>query len=161
MFLKASEQLGVASLKHLLVDLDGTLLGNQGIPLSVDFIRQSIAQLKPYGGVRKAAKVLWAIQKEFTHPSSKSLTNDNRVVELFAKQMNLSLEEARQILREGVLKIFPGLKRHFYPIEGAREFLEWVKDGIHSHWRPTQFGRPKSSSFVSNGQELIQKSLDP
>ncbi len=113
--------------KHLLVDLDGTLLGNQSLRLSLDFIKQSIQALRPYGGARKAAKALMLIKREFDRPSE-TATNDSRVVEIFSKQMNLTAEEGRKVLRDGVLLIFPGLKHHFYPIEGAKEFLEWAKD---------------------------------
>lgn len=125
---KMADQLAQHPVKHLLVDLDGTLLGNQAFPLSLDFIRQTFSHLRKYGGIRRAARALLAIQKEFKEPSSREHTNDHRVAELFAKQMNLSLEEGRRVLRESVSMIFPGLKRHFYPIEGAKDFLDWAKD---------------------------------
>jgi FMN phosphatase YigB (HAD superfamily) len=123
----AATQLCSRPVKHLLVDLDGTLVGNHGFHLSIDFLRKSVTDLRKYGGIRKALRVLMAIQKEFKEPSTLEHTNDHRVVELFSKQMNLSIEEARGVLREGVLTIFPGLKRHFFPIEGAKEFLDWAK----------------------------------
>jgi FMN phosphatase YigB (HAD superfamily) len=112
---------------HLLVDLDGTLLGNRSFRLSVDFVQRAVAVLKSYGGVRKAMKTLYEIQAIFKRPHPE-FTNDQRVIELFAKRMNVSLEESRRILREGLFVIFPNLKKHFYPIEGAKEFLEWAKD---------------------------------
>lgn len=114
------------TVKHLLVDLDGTLLGNRNIPLSFDFVIQALGALRKYGTWKQAMRTLLAIGNEFKKPSS-NLTNDLRIVELFAKQMNLSVDEARQILRDSVSTIFPTLKRHFYPIEGAKDFLEWAK----------------------------------
>jgi FMN phosphatase YigB (HAD superfamily) len=111
--------------KHLLIDLDGTLLGNRALPLSVDFVRRSIAALKPYADWRRAARTLFLINKEFVKPSSPD-TNDIRVVALFSKAMNLSLEEGRKVLKEGVLAIFPTLHKHFYPMPGAKDFLEWA-----------------------------------
>lgn len=113
--------------KHLLVDLDGTLLGNKAFPLSVEFVRQAMAALKPYGGWRKAAKTLLAINKEFTRPVP-GRPNDVRIVELFSERLGLDSAEGRKVLKEGVLKIFPGLERHFYPLPGAKEFLGWAKD---------------------------------
>jgi FMN phosphatase YigB (HAD superfamily) len=120
------QQLG-APVKHLLVDLDGTLLGNRAFPLSFDFVNRALGILKKYGGVKKAASVLIEIYREFGRPSPE-LTNDKRVVGLFSRRMNLSLEEARRVLREGTIFIFPSLEKHFYPIPGSKEFLEWAKD---------------------------------
>jgi FMN phosphatase YigB (HAD superfamily) len=122
-----AQQLIEQPVKHLLVDLDGTLLGNEGIPLSLDFMRRTFKELRKYGGLRRIAGALFSIQREFKRPSAE-LTNDHRVVEMFSKQMNLSVEEGRRVLREGVLLIFPSLQRHFYPIEGAKDFLDWAKD---------------------------------
>ncbi len=112
--------------KHLLVDLDGTLLGNNALPLSVEFVKESMLSLNRFGGWRKSASVLLAIQKEF---STKGLRkNDIRIVELFAKKMELSLEESRSVLRESLFVIFPKLEKYFFPIQGAKEFLDWAKD---------------------------------
>ncbi len=111
--------------KHLLVDLDGTLLGNRNVPLSVDFAAQALGTLKKQvGSWRKAASTLLEIRKEFERPSAE-LTNDIRVVEIFSKRMGLPLDEARKVLRESVFLIFPNLKKYFFPIPGAKEFLEW------------------------------------
>jgi FMN phosphatase YigB (HAD superfamily) len=112
--------------KQLLVDLDGTLLGNRAFPLSIDFTRRAIQHLKRFGGVRLATSTLLAIYRELSRPS-KELTNDIRVVQLFARRMNLGLEEARQVLRESISAIFPQLRRHFYPVAGSREFLLWAQ----------------------------------
>jgi FMN phosphatase YigB (HAD superfamily) len=102
-------------------------LGNRGFRLSLSFIKQSIDAFRPYGGIRKAAQVLMAIQRELKEPSSSDDTNDHRVVALFSKQMNLSIEEARSVLREGTLAIFPSLQPYFYPVEGAKDFLDWAQ----------------------------------
>lgn len=115
-------------IKHLLVDLDGTLLGNRNLPLSFDFVRQALTTLKQYRGWRKAATTLLEIRRELALANPVKATNDVRVVELFAKRMDLSLDESRKILRESVSIIFPGLKKHFYPIPGSKDFLDWAKD---------------------------------
>jgi len=117
-----------APVKHLLVDLDGTLLGNHNIRLSIDFSRQALSAMKKYGGWRKAAQTLLAINQEFRKPSiGELLTNDHRVVALFANRIGIAPEIAREVLRENVSSIFPSLKRHFYPIPGAKDFLDWAK----------------------------------
>jgi FMN phosphatase YigB (HAD superfamily) len=113
--------------KHLLVDLDGTLLGNNPTALAFDFARRAFGNLRPHGGIPKVAQALLAIRREFRRPS-KELTNDVRVVELFARHMGISPEESRKTLREGVLTVFPKLEKHFYPLEGAKEFIDWAKD---------------------------------
>lgn len=112
---------------HLLVDLDGTLLGNRNIPLSIDFVTHAIKILKPYGGWRKAARALFAVQGQFGKPS-KDVTNDHRVVGAFAKKLTITLEESRKILKEGVSVIFPSLERYFYPVPGSKDFLDWAKE---------------------------------
>lgn len=116
-----------SSVKNLLVDLDGTLLGNKNITLSYDFVKQALQALKVYGGIANGAKLLYAIGKELDK-TSKVMTNDLRIVELASKQLNLPIEEARKVVREGIHKIFPTLERHFFPVPGAKEFLEWAKD---------------------------------
>ncbi len=114
-------------IKQLLVDLDGTLLGNRALPLSLDFVRRALARMRKYGGWRKSISTLIAINREFRIPH-KELTNDIRVTRLFSERMNVGLEEGRQILRDGVSMIFPSLKKHFYPVPGSRDFLLWAKE---------------------------------
>ena len=111
--------------KYLLVDLDGTLLGNRNLPLSVDFALRTMGTLRKYGGWRKAVGTLLAINEALRKPS-KDITNDNRVVALFSKRTGLDPEEARKLLREGVGSIFPKLKKHFFPVPGSRDFLDWA-----------------------------------
>lgn len=113
--------------KHLLVDLDGTVVGNRPVALSVDFARRALRAMKPYGGLRKSAKILIEINKEFGR-ASKDITNDIRVVELFSRRLKISPEDARKILRENLLILFPYLEKHFYPMPGAKEFLMWAKE---------------------------------
>ena len=112
--------------KYLLVDLDGTLLGNHNLPLSLDFVRRTLGTLRQYGGWRKSIGALYAINDALRKPS-KDVTNDKRVVDLFSKRMNLDPEEGRKLLGEGVGSIFPQLKKHFFPVPGSREFLEWAR----------------------------------
>lgn len=116
-----------APVKHLLVDLDGTLLGNRPFPLSFDFMNRALGILRNYGGIKKAMSTLFYIWREFGRPSPE-MTNDKRVVEVFSKRTGLPLEEARRVLRESIFVIFPFLEKHFYPIPGSKEFLVWAKD---------------------------------
>jgi FMN phosphatase YigB (HAD superfamily) len=113
--------------KTLLVDLDGTLVGNHQFPLSFDFVKRSLTALRKYGGWKKSVSTLLAIHKELSR-TSKELTNDVRVVNLFAERMGLEQEKARLVLRGALQSIFPQLQKHFYPIPGSHDFLDWAKD---------------------------------
>lgn len=116
-----------APVKHLLVDLDGTLLGNRNVYLSYDFLRQALSNLRVYGSLARTTRAMFSIGKDLRKASAE-FTNDIRIVEAFSKQMNLSIEDGRRVLREGVHKIFPTLEKHFYPVQGAKEFLDWAKE---------------------------------
>lgn len=122
-----SQSTPTSPVKHLLVDLDGTLLGNRNLYLSYDFLRQALSSMRVYGGLAQGTRLLLSIGRELRRTSAE-LTNDMRIVEIFSKQMNISIEEARRVLRESILTIFPTLEKHFYPIQGAKEFLDWAKD---------------------------------
>jgi FMN phosphatase YigB (HAD superfamily) len=113
--------------RHLLVDLDGTLLGNRSLPLSVDFSLRAIALLKKHVGWKRAARTLIEVHKEFDRPS-KTRTNDIRVIEIFAARMGIEPDAGRTMIRTSLSIIFPSLKRHFFPVPGSREFLDWAKE---------------------------------
>ena len=115
-------------IKTLLVDLDGTLLGNHSFPLSIQFIRDSLRALRKHQGLRDSIRTLVEIQKELRVPSSNKQTNEQRVLELFSKRMKVSTELARQMLGDAVRSIFPNLKGHFYPVDGAKDFLAWAQN---------------------------------
>lgn len=112
--------------KHLLVDLDGTLLGNRNFSLSFDFLGRTLQNLKKYGSVKNNIRTLLEMYREFGKHSPDS-ANDMRVVAVFARRLDIGLEEARKILREGLFTIFPELQKHFYPIPGSQDFLEWAR----------------------------------
>jgi FMN phosphatase YigB (HAD superfamily) len=116
-----------APVKHLLVDLDGTLLGNRNIALSADFVFQILGALTKYTGLRSAAKLLFAAQQVFSLPSPLA-TNDIRVVEIVARELGIAVDEARKLVKDLLGGIFPSLEKHFYPMPGAKDFLLWAKD---------------------------------
>ncbi|OFZ18480.1 MAG: hypothetical protein A2X94_00615 [Bdellovibrionales bacterium GWB1_55_8] len=144
-----------APIKNLLVDLDGTLLGNRSVFLSLDFVGKAVSTLKMYGSWSTAARTLLAIYREFRVPSAQ-LTNDVRVIELFSKRMKLEPTEGRRVLREAVQAIFPQLEKHFFPIEGAREFLDWAKE----HYPLTLATNPVWPSEIMN-LRLKWAGIDP
>ena len=119
--------MGKCSPRNLLVDLDGTLLGNHGVALGIDFVKEAFKFLKPYGGAAKISTILLAIHRELNTTGSLS-SNDVRVVKLFSQRTGLDLEAAREVLKQSIQSMFPKFKRHFFPIPGAKDFLVWAKD---------------------------------
>lgn len=111
----------------MLVDLDGTLLGNTGWRLSLDFIVRATRRLRSRLGVIGALSVLSAAKRSFDRPHPEH-TNDLRVLQLFSERMGISLEESRAFIRSQVGGIFQELRRHFFPVPGAREFILWARE---------------------------------
>lgn len=121
----------LSQVKHLLVDLDGTLLGARNVPLQIEFIARSLRALRKYGGWWTAFRSLVAIKKELAQAPSEvieEITNDKRAADAFARSLGLPIDEGTQILQEVMSNLFPLLKRHFFPVEAARDFLEWAKN---------------------------------
>lgn len=114
-------------IKHLLVDLDGTLLDNQELYLSLSFMKRALLKVKKIAGWKKAVKTLLAIKNELEKPSSKKI-NSERVIELFSERLGMTLEDSRAFIVESLRGIFPNLKKYFSPVPGAKDFLEWAKD---------------------------------
>jgi FMN phosphatase YigB (HAD superfamily) len=122
---------GLNDTQHLLVDLDGTLLGARDLPLRLDVIFRSLRAFRRHGGWLRAAKALAAIRSELAKAPPEvvdDLTNDQRVAGAFAKALELPFVEAEKLLSDAIGGLFPSLKRHFYPIAEAKEFLDWAKD---------------------------------
>jgi len=113
-------------IKNLLVDLDGTLLGNHNVPLTIDFTKRAFKHLKPYGSWTSISKTLFQIFREYENEKA-TLPNHDRVVRLFSQNLNMEEAKADELLRQTVCEVFPNLKRHFFPIPGAKAFLEWAK----------------------------------
>lgn len=114
-------------MSHLLVDLDGTLLGAYDLPLRIEFTAKALAELRKYGSWFKSISTLRAIQTALETPSL-YLTNENRTVKTLSEQFGLTLEKAHQVLNEVILLLFPKMERYFFPVRGAKDFLIWAKD---------------------------------
>ena len=112
--------------KHLLVDLDGTLLGNKSFPLSLDFVRKALIRLRDYGGLKKRLLALVGVNVALRSKSTKT-TNDVRAVQVFSHLLGIDPDEGRKVIRDSLSVLFPSLERHFFRIPGAIEFLEWAR----------------------------------
>lgn len=119
----------ITGVNHLLVDLDGTLLGAREIFLKLDFIAQVIHELKGHRGRIRAFRALWAMDHEMRelHQGNEGQTNNERAVTAFSEALDLPRAEGEKILYTTMHKLFPTLKRHFFPVPGASDFLNWAK----------------------------------
>jgi FMN phosphatase YigB (HAD superfamily) len=115
-----------APIKHLLVDLDGTLLGNKAFPLQLDFMRKALIRLREYGGIKKRLMALVGVNAALRAKSSKT-TNDVRAVQVFSHLLGIDPDEGRKVIRDSLAILFPSLERHFFKIPGAAEFLTWAQ----------------------------------
>jgi FMN phosphatase YigB (HAD superfamily) len=118
-----------APVKTLLVDLDGTLLGAYNPLVRAEFMIRGLWRLRRHGGLKSAARSLRAVTEALERPMAEEQVylNAERGARAFARTSGLPLEEAGRVLQDEVSAIFPELKRYFYPVKGAREFIEWAR----------------------------------
>ena len=110
----------------MLLDLDGTLLASSGRALKMDFIRGSLSYLRRRGvSGWRALKAIHAMRKAIERPGAE-LTNEERAGLAFARALGIEKAEARALMRGMVFEVFPSLRKHFFEIPEAREFVEWA-----------------------------------
>jgi FMN phosphatase YigB (HAD superfamily) len=114
------------NIRHLLLDLDGTLVHGDGIPMRIDFVRRMIHNWKSYGGALKSLQAFQRIQASVESPPS-HMTNAEKMVSAFAESFQISQDQAREVLTQSVCQTFPHLKKHFFPVPGATSFVHWAK----------------------------------
>jgi FMN phosphatase YigB (HAD superfamily) len=111
--------------KHLLVDLDGTLVAAENLALSLDFVWKLAVSLRPYTSFKGGALLLQRLLEE-TKKVGADLTNAERLIGHVEKALNLSAAEAERVLHTVLSDIFPKLERYFYPVVGAKDFIDWA-----------------------------------
>jgi hypothetical protein len=82
--------------KHLLVDLDGTLLGARQVPLQLKFVGSFLKDFKQHGGWWNAVRALNSIQDELKKPSP-DLMNSERAVKRFAEVIGKPVVVAQEL----------------------------------------------------------------
>ncbi|MEO5969973.1 MAG: HAD family hydrolase [Bdellovibrionia bacterium] len=112
---------------HLLMDLDGTLVGAKDFPVTIDFLKRTLPEMKRHGTWLDTLRAVRAMHEELQTPS-KMFTNNVRATRAFADSMGITFEKADQFLTKTLTTHFPLLERHFFPIPGAEKFLSWAKD---------------------------------
>ncbi len=112
--------------KHLLIDLDGTLLGNRSIPVTLDFVRLTAAELKSHLGLRQAIQAIFAVHQELKNPSSQEC-NQRRAIDCLAKRTRWSIKKTEDYFGGSIQRAFQKLEKHFFEIPQAQRFIEWAK----------------------------------
>lgn len=125
------------AIRHILVDLDGTLLANRRWWVPVEFSVRAISRFRPrmpsgFAGARSLAAIraLRASRRALANPDrnpGSSRTNERRVLETLALHLRSGLDEAREFFDREIAAIFPLMRRHFFPVSGAREFIDWAR----------------------------------
>jgi FMN phosphatase YigB (HAD superfamily) len=111
--------------KHLLCDLDGTLIYSGDFRINLAFLGRTLPTLKKHQGWKAALKALKESQSILKIPSSLE-TNYERMVKVFQKHFKLDQNQAIDAMRSSMDDIFPKLKNHFGEIKGAAKFIEWA-----------------------------------
>ena len=109
-----------------MVDLDGTLLGARQVPLQLKFVGSFLKDFKQHGGWWNAVRALNSIQDELKKPSP-DLMNSERAVKRFAEVIGKPVVVAQELLQSSISKLFPKLEKYFFPVPGAKEFLDWAQ----------------------------------
>jgi FMN phosphatase YigB (HAD superfamily) len=112
--------------RHLLVDLDGTLIYSGSILVHLEFIFRILPIMTKYKGWRAAWRTLKEGSKVFTVPSPDK-TNQQRLIEVFERNFGLEKSDAEKQLAKTLMDVFPVLEPHFGKIPGAAKFLDWAK----------------------------------
>lgn len=113
--------------KHLLVDLDGTLLGAKDLRLNAHFLFNTLKTLVPQIGFFKTWQLIQTVKNQLRYPETFEVNNATRVQQAVSRLLHLSLPETDAFLSETIQAVFLPLKDYFFPIPGAKEFLEWAK----------------------------------
>lgn len=113
--------------RHLLLDLDDTLLVNRSLPLRLKFYPRLVDRLAERVGYRRAVWGLAQGLRALGHTDG-TKSNQVRVAEAVAPVFQIPVDEAYLWVDGAVREIFPSLSRYFYPMPGAREFVLWARE---------------------------------
>lgn len=123
------------NIRHLLVDLDGTLLGSRDLFLRWGFITGVIREIKkevPGAGILTSLRALRAMRLALEAPNAQ-IRNEVRASRAFGEALGMKEDAAQKLLHQIVKTCFPRLKPHFFPISGASDFLHWAKEHFVLH----------------------------
>ena len=123
--LMTNQALPKTQLKHILCDLDGTLIYSGDARVHLTFFWKTVQSLKRHQGLRAAIRTLNESRSILKIPSVVE-SNFERLIQVFQKNLKLNYAEAIEEMKISVADIFPTLKSHFGEIKGAAEFVSWA-----------------------------------
>jgi FMN phosphatase YigB (HAD superfamily) len=116
----------VKKIEHLLVDLDGTLVGSTEYRVRLEFVCRFIYWWRKHEKPWKLISALRQMGKALESAPG-SLTNDVKAVRAFASALSLEEQRASELLKDCIEEIFPKLQNYFFPIPGASDFVGWAR----------------------------------
>lgn len=117
--------------KHLLMDLDGTIVGVREFTVRVEFIFRSVWAFRRYGGLAKGLELLKLTRQALEDPEEENWRahlNAERAIQKIEHLLQVPKNEAERIYKEDLGAVFPKLSHHFYPVPGASDFIHWAKE---------------------------------
>jgi len=116
-----------ASVRTLLVDLDGTLVDADEILVRLEFTAGVLRQFarRGKGGYLRAFRALAGVRRQ-VEKGARELVNGERAARAFGGALGIDPSLAGRELEESVLAAFATLGRHFRPVPGAGEFIAWA-----------------------------------
>ncbi len=113
--------------KTLFLDLDGTLLGADSFDVNVGFVRGWVNIHRKKMGRLGAIRFLTALRNAVEKQEG-AATNFSRGIEVAARYYGTNPEQAEQEFHNAIRILFRSIRRHFYPMVGAKDFLFWAKE---------------------------------
>lgn len=112
----------------LLFDLDGVLVKFDSTQSKLTFLRLALKEMYSSYGLKKSYLAMTAAKAAMVENKENKLTNELRAIQAFAQVLQITPEVAAPLYAQITGKIFPQLKKHFYPIQEAQDFVNWAKD---------------------------------
>lgn len=114
--------------KHLLLDLDGTLLGSHQARLKFHFLFHTVRFLRSYTRSSFTALQLIKLMRVAAETHNTNATNLQRICQSLMSRLQIDEETAKKILKAISEEIFPKLKNDFYVMPDAIGFTQWSQN---------------------------------
>ena len=112
-------------IKHLLIDLDGTLVNFRELRVQLEFTLRFIYWWRAWARPWRTFKGLWRLNSAVSSDERKS-SNYLKGIQAFALGSGLPEGQVSALMDECLNEIFPRLEKYFFPIPGAQEFVQWA-----------------------------------
>jgi FMN phosphatase YigB (HAD superfamily) len=113
-------------IRHLLLDLDGTLIHVNPLPLRVRFVIQAAHALRGRGYPYVSSAFAIFRMVEAVQEGDPALLNETRAIRAFSETLGIPAQAGKREMMALLEWLFPQMERYFHPVPGAREFVEWA-----------------------------------